>query len=68
MLGLLTDPIVETTPDDSEAAVLGVPGEGGPTLLDNVELTPVGCREEGRVAENNPSETVRKGVGATLRP
>jgi hypothetical protein len=45
MLGLLTDPIVETTPDDSEAAVLGVPGEGGPTLLDNVELTPVGCRE-----------------------
>ena len=45
MLGLLTDPIVETTPDDSEAAVLGVPGEGGPTLLDNVELTPVGGRE-----------------------
>ncbi len=46
MLGLLSDPLIETTPDDSEAVILGVPEEGGPTLLETFELVPVTCREE----------------------
>lgn len=54
MLGLLSDPIVETTPDDSEAVVLGVPGEGSPTLLDNFELMPVDCREESMIRVGEP--------------
>jgi hypothetical protein len=54
MLSLLSDPIVETTPDDCEAMVLGVPGEGGPTLLDNFALTPVACREEPLIRVGEP--------------
>ena len=54
MLNLLSDPIVETTPDDCEAVVLEVPGEGSPTLLDSFALMPVACREEFLIRVGEP--------------
>jgi hypothetical protein len=59
MLGLLigSDPIVETTPDDSEAVVLGVSGEDGPTLLDTFELASIARREEPLTQGGEPERT-----------
>jgi hypothetical protein len=39
MLGLASEPMVETTPNDAEAVVLVVPGEGDPILQEEFELT-----------------------------
>jgi hypothetical protein len=40
MLGLPSEPIVETIPNEvAEAVVLVVPGEGDPILLEELELT-----------------------------
>ena len=39
MLCLVSEPVVETTPNDDEAVVLVVPGEGDPILLEEFELT-----------------------------
>jgi hypothetical protein len=39
MLGLLSEPMAETSPNDAEAVVLVVPGEGDPVLLEEFELT-----------------------------
>ena len=39
MLGLVSEPMAETTPNDAEAVVLMVPGEGDPVLLEEFELT-----------------------------
>jgi hypothetical protein len=39
MLGLVSEPMVETISNDAETVVLVVPGEGEAILLEEVELT-----------------------------
>ena len=44
MLGLVSEPMVETTANDAEAVVLVVPGEGDAILLEEVKFTLNGQR------------------------
>ena len=46
MLGLVSDPIVDTVPGDEETLVLVVSGEGELMLLDELEFAPITCRGE----------------------
>ena len=39
MLGLVSEPMAETTPNDAEAMILVVPGEGDPVVLEEFKLT-----------------------------
>jgi hypothetical protein len=52
MLGLQSDPIVDTGPGDAETVMLVVSGEGESMLLDEFELSPITCRGESFIRDS----------------